>query len=150
MEWDFPEPYTHDIVVSATDIDGMGHTNNACYVVWCESVAWGHSASLGLTVEDYKRLNRGVAIQSAHYDYFQPSFAGQAPQIGTWITGCDGKLRLQRSFQVIAKGTAITVMRGRWTLVCINVMTGKPSRFPTVFLDIYGTAALSSELADQP
>ena len=53
-EWDLPAPHTVDVVVEATDIDGLQHTNNAVYVKWCERVAWAHSESLGLDLECYR------------------------------------------------------------------------------------------------
>ena len=39
MDWDYPTPFTRQLTVSGADIDGMGHVNNACYVVWCEDCA---------------------------------------------------------------------------------------------------------------
>jgi len=138
MSWDLPAPYTQDLVVSASDIDGLGHTNNACYVVWCESCAWAHSQALGLTVDDYRRLNRGVAIQRAEYHYAQPSFADDRLIVGTWLTACDNRLRLERRFQIRRHDSGETVLRGHWLLIGINMETGKPARFPAQFVDSYG------------
>jgi len=45
MDWDYPTPFTHQLTVSRANIDGMGHANNACYVVWCEDCAWKHSGA---------------------------------------------------------------------------------------------------------
>lgn len=145
MTWDYPDPHTRPLRVSDADIDGMGHTNNACYIVWCEECAWSHSASLGLTIADYRQLDRGVAIQQAHYSYFLPSHAGDELTIGTWLTYCDGKLRLQRRFQIINPAQNSTILRGCWDLVGIRVSTGKPARFPQRFLETYGAAVISGE-----
>lgn len=145
MDWDHPNPHIENVLVSEQDIDGMGHTNNACYVVWCEDCAWSHSRKLGLSVEDYHLLNRGVAIQHAEYDYELPSFAGDALQIATWLVHCDGKLRLERHFQIQNRDSGKTILRGRWVLICINMETGKPARFPTEFVDIYGGAVIGRD-----
>ena len=140
--WDYPAPYILDLTVGDQDIDGMGHANNACYVIWCERCAWEHSRSLGLSVSDYHRLNRGVAIQRASYDYVAPAFAGERLRIGTWLTGCDGRLRLERRFQILRAADDSTVLRGQWALVGINVETGKPARLPPAFISVYGGAVV--------
>ncbi|GAB5498864.1 MAG: thioesterase family protein [Pseudohongiellaceae bacterium] len=138
--WDLPDPFTQTLVVSAGDIDGLGHTNNGCYVVWCEACAWEHSRALGLTVADYQRLDRGVAIQRAEYNYTQPSLIGDQLIIGTWLTGCDNRLRLERRFQIRRQDNGETVLRGHWLLIGINMTSGKPARFPPEFIASYGAA----------
>ncbi len=145
MQWDHANPHIEQIVVSQDDIDNMGHTNNACYVVWCEQCAWSHSRKLGLSVTDYRRLNRGVAIRHAHYDYELPSFVGEALEVGTWLVHCDGRLRLERRFQIRHRDSGKTVLRGHWVLVGINLETGKPTRFPPEFVAIYGGAVVKPE-----
>lgn len=143
MHWDFANPYIERITVSENDIDEMGHTNNASYVVWCEHCAWAHSRRLGLGMDDYRRLNRGVAIQRAEYEYLLPSFAGESLEIATWLVHCDGRLRLERRFQIRHAETAQTLLRGHWVLIGINLTTGKPARFPPEFVAVYGSAVIS-------
>lgn len=142
MSWDYPDAHIETVTVSPGDIDGMGHCNNASYVVWCEQCAWSHSAALGLSIADYQSLDRGVAIQNASYDYRRPSFAGDQLQVGTWLTACDGKLRLRRQFQIIRSSDQATILRGCWNLVCIQVRSGRPSRFPDAFVQTYGAAVI--------
>lgn len=123
----------------------MGHANNACYVVWCEQCAWNHSESLGLTVLDYQRLDRGVAIHKASYEYFLPTFEDEDILIGTWLTACDGKLRLERRFQMISLSTGQTVQRGHWQLICVALSSGKATRLPKEFIESYGKAVIDIE-----
>lgn len=144
MNWDLPSPYTDEIVVQASDIDGMGHANNASYVVWCEACAWKHSEQLGLSVSDYQRLDRGVAIHKARYEYFLPSFEGERLIVGTWLTACDNKLRLERRFQVLNSRSGDTVLRGLWQLICVTLSSAKACRFPQEFIDIYGGAVIDN------
>ena len=149
MDWDYSNPYTLEITVQPSDIDGMGHTNNACYVVWCEQCAWKHSESLGLSVLDYQKLDRGVAINKADYDYVIPSFDSDKLVVGTWLTDCDNKLRLERRFQVVNSTTGKTILRGRWRLICVALSSGKAARFPKEFIQIYGGAVLKNGNATQ-
>ena len=123
----------------------MGHANNACYVVWCEQCAWRHSESLGLSIKNYQRLDRGVAIRKAAYEYFLPAFEHEDLLIATWLTACDGKFRLERRFQMINVTTGKTVQRGYWELICVTLSSGKATKFPTEFIENYGNAVVSSE-----
>ncbi|MCK7475196.1 MAG: hypothetical protein MZV49_20650 [Rhodopseudomonas palustris] len=58
------------------------------------------------------------------YDYLLPSFAGDELLLGTWITASDGKLTMQRSFQLIRPRDRAIIMRGRWELVSIELSSG--------------------------
>ena len=137
MQWDFPHPFTLPVTPCAQDIDGLNHTNNAVYVQWCEKVGWAHSEALGLGMADYLRLDRAMAIRKAEYDYVLPSLQDEALTLGTWITASDGKLTMERRFQIVRNSDQATILRGRWDLVCIEVGSGKPRRLPPEFCQIY-------------
>lgn len=138
--WDFPQPHTVAISPSGDEIDGLNHTNNAVYIQWCESVAWAHSRSIGLDIGDYRRLNRGMAIRRAEYDYLRPSVLGDRLTLATWLTASDGKLTLERRFQLIRTTDQTTILRGRWELVCIELTSGNPRRMPMEFRAVYLSA----------
>ncbi|MFM1897300.1 MAG: hypothetical protein RLZZ385_2374 [Pseudomonadota bacterium] len=140
LAWDLPAPFVKALTVSSGDIDGLGHVNNAAYVVWCEQCAWQHSESLGLSVQDYQRLDRGVAIHTARYTYYRSCRSGEPLLVGTWLVACDGKLRLQRRFQIVHGDTGETVLRGYWQLVSVVLSSGKPVRMPRNFAQTYGAA----------
>jgi acyl-CoA thioester hydrolase len=154
MPWDHPNPFTLPVSPQAADIDGLNHTNNAVYVQWCEKVAWAHSEALGLGLADYHRLDRAMAIRRGAYDYLLPSGAGDALTLGTWlftgspgrerpVTGSgDGKLSMERHFQLLRSSDGATLMRGRWQLVCIELGSGRPRRMPPEFCTAYLPAAV--------
>ncbi len=142
MPWDLPNPFIHKVQVRSLDIDGLGHSNNACYVIWCEASAWKHSESLGLSVHDYQRLDRGVAIQKANYEYFLPSFEGDSLLVGTWLVDCDNRLRLRRKFQIINQDSSAVLLRGTWDLVSVTLSSGRATRMPKLFSDTYGNAVI--------
>jgi len=141
--WDYPAPHQLQMCPQPADIDGLDHTNNAVYVQWCERVAWSHSHQLGLTLEDYRRLDRAMAIRQGEYDYLLPSFEGEALVLGTWLTAGDGKLAMERRFQLRRSTDGQTLMRGRWSLVCIEISSGKPKRMPPEFIEIYQAAVVA-------
>lgn len=137
MNWDHPDPFTAALVPRADDIDGLGHTNNAVYVQWCERVAWAHSQALGLGLADYRRLDRAMAIRQAQYDYLLPTGAGEALTLATWLLHSDGKLTMRRAFQVVRDRDRATVLRGHWDLVCIELSSGRARRLPPEFVRVY-------------
>lgn len=141
-DWDRPSPFTLALSPAAADIDGLGHTNNAVYVQWCEQAGWAHSEALGLSLADYRRLDRAMAIREGHYDYLLPSFEGEALVLGTWLTMSDGKLSMERRFQLRRAADGATLVRGRWALVCIEISSGKPRRMPAEFLTVYDAAVV--------
>ncbi|MDM4765162.1 thioesterase family protein [Pelomonas sp. SE-A7] len=137
MDWQFTQPFTLALQPQAADIDGLNHTNNAVYVQWCERVAWAHSESLGLSLPDYQRLDRAMAIRRGEYDYLLPSLLGEELLLGTWLTGSDGKLAMERRFELKRAADGVTLMRGRWELICIEMSSGRPRRMPAEFLQVY-------------
>jgi acyl-CoA thioester hydrolase len=137
LNWDYPNPHTHDVAATATDIDGLNHTNNAVYVRWCEQAAWAHSEVLGLALADYHRLDRAMAIRRSEYEYLLPTFQGEALAIGTWLVSADGKTRMERRFQIVRPADGATVLRGAWELVCIQLSSGRVSRLPDEFRTAY-------------
>jgi len=145
LDWDYPQPFLQTLAPRKEDIDGLNHTNNAVYVRWCEQIGWAHSESLGLGIEDYRRLDRAMAIRRGEYDYLLPTFEGEALTLATWLAGGDGKLVMERRFQLVRDRDAATVLRGRWDLVCIEMSSGRARRMPQEFLDAYVREALRQQ-----
>ncbi|KQV46002.1 hypothetical protein ASE26_15100 [Duganella sp. Root198D2] len=135
--WDRPAPFIVPVTPRAGDIDGLGHTNNAVYVRWCEEAGWAHSNALGLTLADYKRLDRGMAIRRSEFDYIFATNEGEELLLGTWLLPGDSSLSMQRCFQLVRRRDNTTVLRARWELVCIELSSGRPKRRPPEFSEIY-------------
>ena len=147
MVWDYPTPFILPVAPQANDIDGLNHTNNAVYVQWCERVGWAHSESLGLSLADYKRLDRAMAIRRGEYDYLLPTFIDEPLALATWLIAREGKLLMERRFQLVRDRDQATVLRGRWELVCIELSSGRPRRMPAEFSEIYLPAAVNAPAA---
>jgi len=137
LDWDYPQPFTLPVTPQAVDIDGLNHTNNAVYVRWCEQAGWAHSEQLGLTLDDYRRLDRAMAIRRGEYDYLLPTVLGEALLLATWLVAGDGKLSMARRFQLVRSSDGATVLRGHWDLVCIEIASGRPRRMPAEFIETY-------------
>lgn len=137
MQWDFPDPFTLQLVVANEEIDDYNHVNNAAYVRWLDRCAWAHSTALGLSIEDCQRLDRGMAVRRSEFDYLAPGFLGDAIAVATWIVHNDRKLRVQRKFQVVAERTGQTLMRASIEYVCLVLSSGRPVRMPPEFIERY-------------
>ena len=140
MEWDFPTPFNLPRVPQSDDIDGLNHTNNTAYIRWCEHVAWAHSESLGIAMTDYQRIDRAMAIRRAEYDYLLPALKNEKLMLATWLVACDGKLTMERRFQLIRDADGATLLRGCWHLVCIEISSGRVRRMPPEFIQSYSPA----------
>ena len=143
--WDYPQPFTLTTRVNVDDIDGLQHTNNTVYVTWCEQVAWQHSESLGLDIASYQRLDRAMAITHSEYDYLAASREGEEVVVATWIINWDGKLTMERRFQVIRPADGRTLLRGAMRFACIELSSGKPRRMPQEFIAGYSPAIINSD-----
>ena len=140
MMWDLNNPFVIDIEVTADDIDGLGHANNAVYVSWLERCAWRHSQFLGLDLTEYRRLDRAMAVLRHEIDYLASSYEEQQLQMATWIVESDQRLKMDRCFQLIRPEDGVTLLRAKTTFVCIELSSGKPKRMPREFVDGYGVA----------
>jgi acyl-CoA thioester hydrolase len=141
--WDHQHPHTLHTRVTAGDIDGLNHTNNAVYVKWCEQAAWAHSVALGLDLERYQALDRAMVITHSEYHYLQASREGEEVVVGTWIVEWDRKLTMARRFQVIRVVDGVTLLRGGMRFACIELSSGRPRRLPEAFIAGYGPAVLA-------
>jgi acyl-CoA thioester hydrolase len=54
-----------------------------------------------------------------------------------------GKLTMERRFQLVRDRDQVTVLRGRWDLVCIELSSGLPRRMPAEFCDVYLSAVVA-------
>jgi acyl-CoA thioester hydrolase len=95
------------------------------------------AGGLGLALADYRRLDRAMAIRRSEYDYILPTAEGDELTLATWLCDSDGKLTMERRFQLIRDSDQATVLRGRWDLVCIELSSGRARRMPPEFLDAY-------------
>ena len=143
IDWDYPDPFTLTICVEDQHIDGLGHANNAAYVIWCQDAGWQHSQQLGLDLNAYCELDAAMAIRHAEYDYAGAAYAGERCVMATWLTGNDGRLTMERRFQLVREEDGKTLLRARWQVVCIRKSSGRPLRMPQAFLDRYGAAVIN-------
>lgn len=142
IAWDLPDPFVLDISVSEADTDRLGHANNVVYVRWLEDVSWAHIENLGMTWALHEKTGKAMAITRTEIDYLASANAGDQLLLGTWLTGCDGRLRSSRQFQLVRPADGKTLVRAVSTHACVDLKSQRPSRIPKEFAEILGAAVV--------
>lgn len=148
MSWILTNPFVCAWQVKPEQIDHYQHANNVAYVSQLEVTSWTHSNQLGLTIEQYQALDRGMAISRHEINYLAAAHVNDLIDCATWIIECDHKLKLTRQFQFIRRSDQKTLLTARTEFVCIALSTGKPKRMPKQFVDVYGQAVVTTAGAD--
>jgi acyl-CoA thioester hydrolase len=136
-DWDFPRPHVVSVEVVPADIDAYDHVNNSVYLAWLDRAAWSHSSALGVTLEQCVAMRRGMAAHRTHIDYLRAAVLGDRVLVGTWISASDGKLRVERRFQVRRDAGGESLARARTEYVCISLDSGRAVRMPELFSSAY-------------
>ncbi|GAB3485741.1 acyl-CoA thioesterase [Azotobacter salinestris] len=142
MSWRWPAPFVIDIEVLPAHIDGLGHVNNVVYVGWLEDCAWRHSQSLGLGLDEYRRLDRAMAVLRHEIDYLASARLGERLQMGTWVVESHRGLKMTRRFQLLRPADGVTLLSAQTTFACIELSSGRPRRMPEAFMERYGRALI--------
>lgn len=106
--------------------------------------AWAHTSALGLGPEEYRRLDRAMALTHAEYDYLKATRSGDELLVGTWITQWVGKIKMIRRLQINCLRSGDAVFRGHLEFVCIEISSGLPKRPPKAFIERYEPALISN------
>lgn len=137
LPWDLADPFVFETVVSPDQIDVLGHTNNVHYLAWLQDCAWAHSCARGADAGTMVELGCAMAVRETRMTYLGATFAGDRLLVGDWITASDGRLRAQRTFQIIRPADRSTVLRATIDYVCITIASGRPTRMPEAFVRAY-------------
>jgi acyl-CoA thioester hydrolase len=132
-----PAPFTGTRQVVAQEIDDYAHVNNTVYLQWLDSIAWSHSAALGLSLDYCLALRRGMAVRHTRVDYLAAAQLDDVLLLATWLVACDGRLRCTRRFDILRLAGGGRVLEAEIDYFCLNLDTGKPCRFPSEFVERY-------------
>ena len=136
-EFEFSNPHVVEVAVLPENIDVYEHVNNSVYLTWLDKAAWSHSAALGVPLDDCVRLRRGMAAVRTEIDYLMAAVLGDKVQVATWIVGGDGRLRVERRFQIRRVADGAILAKARTDYVCINLDSGRAARMPPAFTEAY-------------
>jgi len=137
FNYDLPSPHLLGIAVDAEDIDAYDHVNNSVYVTWCDRAAWSHSAALGLPIDRCLKLDRGMAVIRTLITYLRPALRADEVTVATWILPAASRLCIRRRFQIVRNSDRTTLARAEVEYACIELSSGRPTRWPAEFRDGY-------------
>jgi acyl-CoA thioester hydrolase len=147
-----PSAFTGMHRVAADEIDEYEHVNNTVYLQWLDRIAWAHSAELGLPLDRCLSLRRGMAVRHTRVDYLDAALVDESLLIATWLVACDGRLRCTRRFEIVREADGKRVLDAEIEYFCLNLDSGKPTRFPQEFTARYtvlpDVAAALAQLPD--
>ena len=135
--WSLPDPFVIEFDVADSEIDRLGHVNNAVYMEWCQRTAWAHTRALGLDWESWERLDAAMIVHRARLDYKLPAMPGDRVASGTWLISNDSKVRATRRFEVYRGHDGKALFQAEMDFVCAKITVGRPRRMPPEFISAY-------------
>jgi acyl-CoA thioester hydrolase len=117
--------FRHQIVVTAEDIDALGHASNVAYVRWMQIVAEAHSVSVGWDHARYVEHGAVFVVRRHEVDYLRPVHEGEALELSTWIDGWKAASSVRRT---CIRQNGVEVARAATTWALVSLSDGRPKR----------------------
>lgn len=115
-------------LVTADEIDELGHAGNYHYVKWLQYAAVAHTTANGWTPERYDKLGAGWVVRSHNIVYLKPAFEGDTLVIRTWVANMKPVTSLRRYEIATGAGTLLAKAETDWAFV--NRRNQRPTRIP--------------------
>lgn len=144
MQWPVIDPHIVRRVVTAADIDRMGHVNNVVYLRWLEEAAWDHTHALGLDWATYQRLNAGFVVRRHELDYLKAALVGDTVLVATWVANNPGRVTMDRRYQLVREADGAVLMKAFTQWACVDLATGRARRMPPAFAQGFEAATATS------
>jgi acyl-CoA thioester hydrolase len=114
------------IVASESDIDELGHVNNAVWVQWIQQVAVAHWAATA----DAAHVDAYIWVVVRHeIDYLRAAFAGDRMMARTWVGDAPKGARFDRHMEFVGPDGKILV-RAKTQWAIIDKANNRPIRVP--------------------
>lgn len=123
-------------VAKDSDIDELGHVNNAVYLVWAQDIAVAHWS----TVTEVAIRDQMVWVALRHeIDYREQILAGETVEIRTWLGRAAGP-RFQRHVDIRKPGHSRFSAKVLTDWCLIDAKTRKPRRVGPEILSLFGVS----------
>lgn len=108
-------PDNFKVQIRFTDIDSMGHVNNAIYFQYFELARLNYLSEYLGNEWDWK--SKGIILVKNEAEYFKPTLLTDKPTVSLRVTDIGNK-RFNLEHELIVKGEIHTI--GRCILVCFD------------------------------
>jgi len=129
--------YKHVIVVNESDIDDLGHVNNAVYLRYIEDVARAHSVYVGMDINAMRTLGTVPVVRRHTITYHKPALLGEELEVSTQIVEAKG-IRAKRHNQVRRARTGVLLAEAETDWVWVDAATGRPRPVPEAIMRAFG------------
>lgn len=118
-------------VVTADEIDRLGHVNNLAYLRWAVEAAVRHSVANGWPFERFEELGAGWVVRTHHITYLRPAFVGDTVRLRTWIADFS-RATCRRIYRIDrwADGDATPLAHAQTEWVFVDFVRQLPRRIP--------------------
>ncbi len=124
--------YQAPIHIRFSDIDMLGHVNNAIYLTYMEYARLPYFEKVFGELIDWKET--GLIIAKTEVNYKRPIYLKDNLIIGVRTKSVgDKSFTTEYGFFVVNDGQEVLVATGEIILVCINYLTGKTFSMPDVW-----------------
>ncbi|MGH9620631.1 MAG: acyl-CoA thioesterase [Bryobacteraceae bacterium] len=110
------------ILVSAVDIDQIGHVNNVSYLRWVQDAAVAHWRAAAPAADQEKLL---WVVLRHEIDYKQPAFLGDQLTARTWV-GHATRLKFERHTEIVRTQDGALLAKALTVWCPIDPLTAKP------------------------
>ncbi len=129
-----PDVFQHHHTVLSSEIDELGHANNAVYVNWMQAAAIAHSNTQGWPSSRYREHAHAWVARSHHIDYLSPAFADDEIIVHTWIAAMQ-RATCVRRYEMVRSSDQTVLARAETRWAYIHLETRRPTRIPSAVLD---------------
>lgn len=134
-------PFTTHVKVRHSEIDALGHVNNAIYQQYLEQAAMAHSEHLGFSLDRYRELGGVFVLRRIELEYLRPAAANDILTITTWIMELRGASAIRR-YEIRKQGERQLVLAAEALWVWVDMVSMRPRAIPDVLLEAFGQLAV--------
>jgi acyl-CoA thioester hydrolase len=132
-----PACFEHLAKVAESEIDELGHVNNAVYLSYAEAVSRAHAESVGLTLRAFAEHGVLPVVHRHQITYYQPAKMGDTLAVSTQVTAMGGpKAERRNRIRRAATGELLAEVITEW--VWLEPQTLRPKRVPPSVAAAFG------------
>ena len=149
MEEQLIPVYCHHYFVVPSDIDGLNHANNICYVRWMQDIAIHHSTAIGWSQDHYIEFGASWVVRQHCINYLHQGFLDDEVLGETWISQMKNVTSVRRyRFTRGSDGLVLATAETRWGF--ISLQTGRPTRIPPEMFETFQKCIEKVDTAKYP
>lgn len=116
------------------DIDTVGHVNNAAYFSYFEDVSTQVGRRFQWSMARMLQAGFAIVLRRLRVLYLQPALLDDEVDVACWLSGSK-RATVTRHYSITRSGDGALLARGLGTLVCLDLRTMRPIRFPQALVD---------------